>query len=535
MTAVLERPVVEGVRIGPTGNPPLTLGWQILGWAADYLKHPDGPRAGEPWMFTPEQARLFLWWYAINSDGRFRYRRGVIRRMKGWGKDPFGSVVCAVEFIGPCRFGGYDSSGNPIAVPVQAAWIQTAAVSKEQTRNTMTLFQGLFTDRAIDEYSIDIGKEIIYAHHGRSRIEAVTSSPRALEGGRTTFTLPNETQHWLANNEGHAMAATIARNAAKMNARVLALTNAHRIGEDSVAERDWDAYLKLGPDGDMLYDSLEAPEDLDFDDDEALRAGLIAARGDSTWLDIDNLIHEIRDPRTSEPEARRFYLDQLRAERAGWIRDVEWKGTEREEQVPEKTLITLGFDGSRFRDATALVGTVIETGYQWILGVWERPDLAEADWEVPADEVTQLVDEAFARYDVWRLNCDPYWWEETIAHWAGRHGAEKVVFWHTNRRLALLCRVIKAFETAVRTGDLGHEASEVFARHIRNCVKREAGIKDEDGEPLYSISKAGKNSPDKIDVAMAALLSWEARTLAVAAGVKPRGPSVYKTRGLAFV
>ena len=538
MTATLDvsrEKAVQGVRIGPSGNPPLTLGWQILGWTADYLQQPDGPTAGEPWMFTPEQARFVLWWYAIDERGRFRYRTGVLRRLKGWGKDPLAAALCGVEMVGPCRFGGFNAAGEPFAIPHPAAWIQTAAVSKEQTRNTMTLFPGMFSARAIDEFTIDLGKEIIYAHHGRCRIEAVTSSPRALEGGRGTFIVENETQHWLAPNEGHAMAEVIARNAGKSrdgSSRVLAITNAHRIGEDSVAERDWEAYQETGAEGDILYDSLEAPEDTRIDDLDSLRAGLIAARGDSEWLDVDRLAKEIQDPRTPEPLGRRFYLNQLRAERSSWISAKDWEAAERAEEVPKGTVITLGFDGSRFRDATALVGTVVETGYQWILGVWERPDLAESTWEVPTEEVKLAVRQAFTLYDVWRMNCDPYWWEETIATWAGEFGAEKVIFWHTNRLLGRLARLIKSYETAVRTLELGHERSDVFARHIRNAVKRTLGLRDEDGEPLYLIQKEGKNSLEKIDVDMAALLSWEARTLAVAAGAGKKKASVYEGRGV---
>ena len=161
--------------------------------------------------------------------------------MKGWGKDPLGAVLAAIELVGPCRFSGrWDANAEPIGQPHSAAWVQTAAVAKDQTRNTMTLFPALFSQRAIGEYGIDLGKEIVYARGGRCRIEAVTSSPRALEGGRATFVLKNETQHWL-NNEGHAMAEVIARNAAKSrdgSARVLAITNAHRLGEDSDAERE---------------------------------------------------------------------------------------------------------------------------------------------------------------------------------------------------------------------------------------------------------------------------------------------------------
>lgn len=185
---------VRGVHIGPEGVPPedRTIGWHGLAWTARWLQHPDGPRAGEPWRFTPEQARLWLWWYAIDSSGRFVYRRGLIRRMKGWGKDPFAAALSANEMLGPCRFAGWGPDGKPIAHDHPAAWIQVAAVSKDQTRNTMTVFPGLFTKEAQAEFEMDIGKEIIYALHGTRRIEAVTSSPRAMEGNRPTFVLKNE-------------------------------------------------------------------------------------------------------------------------------------------------------------------------------------------------------------------------------------------------------------------------------------------------------------------------------------------------------
>lgn len=73
-----------GIRIGPVGVPDLTLGWDVLEWQLDYLLQPDGDKVGEPWTLTPEQVRFVLWWYAIDETGRFVYRRGVLRRMKGW-------------------------------------------------------------------------------------------------------------------------------------------------------------------------------------------------------------------------------------------------------------------------------------------------------------------------------------------------------------------------------------------------------------------------------------------------------------------
>src|SRR4051812_32744134 len=86
------KPSFEPVAIGPTWQrdssgawvlPERTIGWDVLGWTAEYLRQPDGPDAGGPWRYTDEQARFILWWYALDEDGRFIYRYGMLRRVKG--------------------------------------------------------------------------------------------------------------------------------------------------------------------------------------------------------------------------------------------------------------------------------------------------------------------------------------------------------------------------------------------------------------------------------------------------------------------
>ena len=169
---------LDAVTIGPSWArsddgkwllPRLTLGWDVIQWADENLLQPDGPDAGEKWRWTDEQARLLLWWYAVDDQGRFVYRRGTLRRLKGWGKDPFAAALAAVELLGPCRFGGF-RGGEPVAVRHPAPWIQVAAVSKDQTRNTMSLFPGLFgSKQRAKRLGVDLGKEIIYSDAGGDR------------------------------------------------------------------------------------------------------------------------------------------------------------------------------------------------------------------------------------------------------------------------------------------------------------------------------------------------------------------------------
>lgn len=510
----------RAVRIGPEGLPKQTLGWQVLGWTADYLLQPDGPNAGQAWRFTDEQARFLLWWYAIDEQGRFIYRSGMFRRMKGHGKDPLGAALCCIEFIGPCRFGGW-RGGEPYAVQHPAPWVQTAAVSKDQTRNTMTLFPGMLSPRAQEEFGIDIGKEIIYALRGKARIEAVTSSPRALEGGRATFILKNETHHWLKANEGDEMAAVIARNAAKSrdgSSRVLAISNAHNPGEDSDAERDYDAYLKIAGQQSratgFLYDSLEAPPETELADRDSLRAGLLAARGDSEWLDVDRLIEEIYDPRTPPSVSRRFYLNQIVASEDAWLTPQEWDAcADASKQIEAKELITLGFDGSKSNDHSVLMGCRVSDSHLFPLGVWDPADYP--DNLIPTADVDAGVELAFAAYDVVGFYSDVNEWESYTDKWEQEHGETLCALSSTHhpikwdmRRSREAALAAEAYHDAIVERDLTHSGDVRINQYHYNARRR---FYVSGATQIATFGKESAFSSRKVDGVAASALARKAR------------------------
>jgi hypothetical protein len=517
MTAVVSR--LEPVRIGPLGLPKLTLGWEALAWASEYLRQPDGPDAGEPWTYTNEQARFILWWYAIDERGRFIYRRGMLRRLKGWGKDPVGATLCGIELCGPCRFAGFDATGDPVAAAHAAPWVVTAAVSQDQTRNTMSLFPSLFSDAAIDEYQIDIGKVIIYVRGGTGLLEAVTSSPRSLEGKRTSFALKNEPHHWLQSNDGLAMAQVIARNLAKArggDARALSISNAHNPGEGSDAEADFDSYLAMltghGPQ-DFLYDSLEAPQGIDITDGEQVRQGLLAARGDSTWLDPDRLVAEIMDPRTGEGLARRFYFNQVVAGDDVWLSRQSWEERSVPEVVPAGAPIVIGFDGSDTDDWTAF-RCETASGYQFTpkfadgkLMIWNP---AKHGGYTPRGEIQAAVAYLMAIYKVEKMYCDPYLFQSEIDEWSAKYGDKVVLRWATNRPKAM-AECLERFRTDVLSGVLRHDGCPVTSKHVENAHA--------DRKPAGVLIRKDKHiSPNKIDAVMSSALAHEAAYDAKAEG-----------------
>lgn len=367
----------------------------------------------------------------------------------------------AIEFVGPCRFAGWAKrdmpeigvlKGDPVAKANTRAWVQAAAVSQTQTKNTMTIFATLFTDECKSEHQIDIGKEIIYAYGGQRRMESVTSSPSTMEGNRPSFVLANETHHWLVNNKGHGMARVIRRNLAKSkggDARMLAITNAYEQGEESVAERrrtTYEAAIEQGrtpEDLGVLYDSVEAPSDAYLalppqrdehgnevrhpteDETKAYIGAIIdAVRGDASWLDVDRIVGEILDGETTVEESRRFYYNQIGAAEDAWLDplaieraidkacvDAAASGLHRFDDrwlVDPKDDVVMFFDGSKSLDATALVGCRVSDGHVFTIGVWERPRGKRGDrWTAPRKEVDERVREAFERFNVVGFWADP--------------------------------------------------------------------------------------------------------------------------------
>lgn len=523
--------LADPVRIGPAGLPAHTIGWEALSWSAEYLRQPDGPDAGAPWRFTNEQARFVLWWYAVDPAGlRFVYRRGMLRRLKGWGKDPTGGALCGIELCGPCRPAGLNAAGDPVGMPHPSPWVITAAVSLDQTKNTMRLFPSLFSDAAIDDYGLDLGKEIIYSRRGL--LEAVTSSPRALEGKRTTFSLKNETHHWLESNDGLAMAEVIARNLTKArggDARSLAISNAHNPGEGSDAEADYDAHLAAQTGRaaqDFLYDSIEAPPGIDITDPEQVRSGLIAARGDSDWLDLDRHVAEIMDPRTREGMARRFYFNQICAGDDVWLSRKAWDELAAPRVVDPRTALVVGFDGSDTDDWTA-IRCETQDGYQFTPRfadgkpmIW---DPAQHGGYIPRGEVNAAVAYLFATYNVIRLYADPPYFQSEIDEWSAVYGDERVLRWATYRTRQM-AEALERFRTDVLAGQLSHDGCLITSRHIDNAHadRRPQGV---------LIRKDKVISPRKIDAAMSSALAHEAAFDVTAAGLWVGGKRLTRVTG----
>lgn len=568
---------VEPVHIGPTWTrgesggfllPEFSLGYELAArWIPENLQHPDG----SAFQLTQEQARFVVWWYALDERGRFVYRDGVLQRLKGWGKDPLAAVIAAVEFLGPCRFARWEGQ-DPVGVANPAAWVQVAAVSKDQTRNTMTVFMSLFQPHVEADHRVELGKEIIYAYGGARRIEAVTSSPRALEGGRPTFTVANETQHWVQSNGGHQMWAVIQRNAMKApngTSRVLALTNAYDPSEDSVAQRSREAWEKQSARGqhEIMYDSLEAAADAPYridplpdetDEERYDRAVSVIAsvieqvRGDSLWVDPESYAKFVLDSRTPQSEARRFAYNQITATEDAWLDPQAVVHSRAQLEVTAADEWVMFFDGSKSDDSTGVVLCRLSDGHLVTGDVWERPP-GRDDWQVDRNMVDGKVRQLVAGHTVVAFFADPshatdddqaggYWdsvidgWHRDFSnqfkYWSVQAGpARHSVLWDmsspANQKLfvAAAMAFVEDMEGQLAQPDkprvITHDGHPVLEAHLRNARKYPTRFGD-------SLAKAQKDSKWKIDLAVCAVGARMLRRVVLNAGNKGKQPGEFR-------
>ena len=502
----------------PNNLPKRTLGWEILDWGSTYLAQPDGAGKGDTWRYTKEQAKFILWFYAVDAYGKFKYRRALLARPKGWGKSPLLAAISCTELLGPVNFDGFDASGKPVGRPSFSPHIQLAAVSEAQTDNTMSLvIEMLGEGHALDYYDLDIGKSRILCRGGK--LEPVTAQAKSREGQRPTFAVLDETHLWVPSNGGDKLAATIRRNLGKIDGRSVETTNAFLPGEESVAEDSYEYWQSIQrgevDNPGLLFDFREAPPSTPYERSEGRRKGLIFAYGSAAkenggWVNLDRIEQEMDDPATKEADGRRFYFNQITQGSLQWMNPQKWEACRNSHVRPlsPSDPITLGFDGGIRDDSTALVACRIEDSAILPIKVWERPE-GNKEWEVNFVSVDLYVREMLSNYNVIRMNCDPAYWQDIVGRWAADN-EDRVWEWWTNRKKAM-AEANERFHTAVETGTIIHAGDEILTRHVLNAHTDETPW----GDLLRKDIKGGSR---KIDAAIAAVLAYEARGEAIEDG-----------------
>ncbi|ORA77191.1 large terminase [Mycolicibacter kumamotonensis] len=527
--------------------PPVDLSFPSLGdQLADFIEERftfgPGSLEGQPAKLDAEKRALLARLYEVYPQGhkfagRRRFHRCGCEIRKGLAKTEFAAWVsgCELHPEAPVRCDGFDANGNPVGRPVRSPYIPMMAVTEGQVEELAYGVLRNILENCCDADLFAISKDRIIrlspTGSNDGELVAVSNAPGSRDGARTTFQHFDE-PHRLFMQRHLDAHETMLQNMPKRPMEdpwTLYTSTAGKPGQGSIEENlrleAEDIAAGKAKDATLFFFARWAGEE---HKDLTTVEGRIAAVADATgpvgeWGpgQFERIARDWDRRGVDRGYWERVWLNRWRQGESQAFDMPRVRELKTENRIEDGAFVALGFDGARFRDATALTAVDIETGVAELLGMWERPEEVE-EWAVPEAEVTELVADAMRRFHVWRAYCDPPHWFETVAAWAQRW-PDQIIEWHTNRHRAMafvMRKLTEAIASGAITFGAGPYRGDLF-RHMGNTSRNELRVRDDNGEPLWVPQKQDGRLVDKIDASVSLALAWEACLDARRSGAKP--------------
>ena len=520
------------------GKLPPTAGPYQRRWIERNVVHGEGDALGEPVRHAPFQRYIVDRMYEFDPrSGEFLHDRVLIGIPKGNAKtELIGGHIGLAELAGPIA-------------PVSPN-IPLAAASWDQSNRLFTATRlGILGDEENGQVT-PLSRHFVKGQHVLDdrvqhphrrgvayRIAGVGSTN---DGGLATATLNDELHEWESERQ---MALWTVQSKAIRKRRaprrlppdiaaalgvdvlygtfIVGITTHTDKGPDSLLGRLYDHGKKVASgevdDPSFLFLWWEARPGYDLDDPVQRRAAIIEANPAIPWfLSVESVDAAFRDPATTRAEDERYNLNRQKSHPKAWLADdvvaTKIRAAGRVSPAPPAgTSIVLFLDGSYSRDSTALVGWTLDD-YGFVVDAWEKADSDDPHWTVPRNEVDATIFRATKRWQVIELAVDPPGWHRELEDWEREYGTltlvrdgERVrgsglVLRFETNATGLMEPATDSFASAMRDPDstLRIDGDPRLLRHIRNARTRK-------GRFGTHVEKEHKDSPNKIDIAVAAI------------------------------
>jgi hypothetical protein len=532
-----------------------TLGEQVCDFLEERAVFGPGDLAGQPYEFSDEKRALIYRAYEVYPKGhklagRRRFKRVGWSVRKGLAKTELQALVCYVELHpeGPVRCDGFDAHGEPVGRPVSFPYIPMLAYNKDQVEElaygVLSYVCGEGPDA--DLFDISLERIIRLSANGIADGKAVplAQSPNARDGALTTFQAFDEPHRMYLPRllEAHQTMNNNLPKRPAADAWSFYVGTAGQLGQKSIAESLYFEAEKMrdkpGRDPRFFFFHRDSGPVHKGDKHHSghnllTKKGRLAAITEATGPDGEygpgqfDDIAEIYD----RPDTDKAYWERVQLNL--WLQSDRQAFDPRsltivDKSIPNKALVTAGFDGARFRDSTAIVIADVLTGVHQLFALWERPpdpegvDPADSTWECPPLEVSAAVDRLMQTYRVMRWNGDPPHWLEEHATWSGKYpGVVEEWFTQQHTRMSY---AVRNYRQGLRSASIkyarddrpfvdshlpGETMGEALRRHIGNAGRHDMNLWDDEGQQLFVLEKIQPER--KFDACMADILANEAR------------------------
>lgn len=295
-------------------------------------------------------------------------------------------------------------------------------------------------------------------------------------------------------------------NMASLMAITTAGTKADQTGRDSIAYSLYN-YGKAIARGEIEDDSFFMAWWEADGDHKSEETWAMANPGFGELNDIADFRSAVR--RTPEAEFRTKRCNQWVSSQIAWLPNGAWDACESKFHVKHDEDIILGFDGSFSGDASVIVGATIpkeedEPVKVFLVKAWEKQETDDDDWRVDIQDVENTIIQFCQQHpNVREIACDPFRWQRSME--ALENMGLPIVEWPSTsaRRMVPACA---KFYDAVVEKRLIHDGDPTLARHLENAVTKVDSLGPR-------IVKEKRNSPRKIDGAVAAVLAYDRATV----------------------
>jgi hypothetical protein len=378
-----------------------TLGPQVCDWIEAKCVHGPGDVLGEPAVLDDEQRAIIYSAYEVfprghAMAGRRRFYRVGISLRRGRAKTELASWMAAAELHpeGPVRCDGFDADGDPVGVAVRSPLVLVFAASEEQADDTgfEALSKCIEHGPLADE--LHVTQDLIARLDGTGRAKSLAAAPSSSEGRLVSFAWFGETHRAIrpALKQAHKVIRDGMPKRMVGDPWALEETTAFVPGEESIAETTY-RYAEAVARGEideprLFFFHRQASDNHELADKDgrpnrkALRDAVIEATGPAAlgWTDIDRVVAQWLEPDADVERLEQVWLNRPVQSSAQAVKVTRWDELAVEDPViPEDgRSIAVGFDGSAVDDTTGLIGTDIETGYQWVLAHWDPHDQCSA-------------------------------------------------------------------------------------------------------------------------------------------------------------
>ena len=439
--------------------------------------------AGEDLIFRPWQRELTKQLFAVKADGTFRHRIGLVGLPRKNGKSAWLSAIALESLV----------------LGAQGGEIYSCAAEKEQAKIVFNTAKEMVRLHPELSELLTVYKDTIHNPKTGSVYRALSSDAFSKEGLNPTLVCFDEL-HAQPNRELFDVMSLAM--GARIEPMLVAITTAgvksDSSGKDSICFSlyEYGKRIALGEvvDPSFFFAWWEANNDGDYRDPNAWKE---ANPGFDDIVAADDFASAIL--RTPEAEFKTKRLNIWTSTSDTWLPHGAWDVLSDPREIPDGTDVVLGFDGSFNGDCTAIVAVSVgEVPHIMPVAVWEKPDEADASWQIPVLEVEDAIRAAATRWQVLEIACDPYRWARTFQV-LDDEGLPVVTFPQTASRMTPA--TTRFFESVVNS-TLTHNGDARLARHIANAQLRT----DNRGSRL---AKEAKGSKRRIDLAVSSVMALE--------------------------